>query len=76
MKRLNKFSSFQIHSHDTVNIKGGMSNYCEWYILQRAGKAISPGQMAKAMELDQIVATDGEAAALTQGGAEFIAHWS
>ncbi len=70
---MSKLKNFKANEINAANIKGG--NFCEWYINQRTseGKTIASGQLNKAMELDAILATEGEAAAMAQGGAEFIA---
>jgi len=76
MSKLSKFKGQAVSLNVSINIKGGV--FCEWYINQRTseGKKTNDGQMKQAMDLDAIVATDGEAAAMAQGGAEFMARWS
>lgn len=75
MKNINQFANYRINLQKSAVIKGG-TNFCEWYITQRQGKNIAPGQMAIAMTLDMIVANEGEAEAMTQGGAAFLAKHS
>jgi hypothetical protein len=76
MSKLQNFKCQEISLNESSNLKGGV--FCEWYINQRtaAGKTVSNGQMMQAMDLDAIVATDGEAAAMAQGGSAFMARWS
>jgi hypothetical protein len=76
MSKLQNFKSQEINLNDAANLKGGI--FCEWYINQRtaAGKKTNNGQMKKAIALDTIYDAQGEAAAMAQGGAAFMARWS
>lgn len=76
MSKLQNFKNQEISLTESSNLKGGV--FCEWYINERAskGKKVNNGQMKQAIALDAIVATDGEAAAMAQGGAAFMARWS
>lgn len=75
MSKLTNFKANELNKNQTFNLKGGV-NFCEWYINQRAEKEIANGQMKKAMDLDAIAATQGEAAAMAQGGTDFLAKHS
>lgn len=76
MQNLRKFKSNELSKNQASSLKGGSTfNFCEWYINQRAGKNVSPGQLNQAMVLDAILAADGYEAALAAGGSEFLEQW-
>jgi hypothetical protein len=76
MKNLKDFQSNEIELNAANNIKGGI--FCEWYINQRtsSGKQVNSGQLAKAMELDNILYTQDMDAALAAGGDKFQAKYA
>jgi hypothetical protein len=73
---LNNFKKFEISKSETVNTKGGI--FCEIYIgyTQTNGESINNGQMQKGMNLDTVLAEEGMSAALSKGGANYIAKYS
>ncbi|NJN78361.1 MAG: hypothetical protein HC803_08575 [Saprospiraceae bacterium] len=74
MNNLTNFKANEISLAAANNVKGG-NNFCEWYINQRTseGKKVNQGQINKAMELDAILYAEGYDAAMSQGGAAFLA---
>lgn len=73
---INSFKQFALSTDESINKKGGV--FCEIYIgyTETNGSTINNGQMQKGILLDSILATQGMAAALQQGGQTYINKYS
>ncbi len=69
---------WKISNQEANNIKGGSTIFCEWYVsyAQANHIRIDPATMSDAMGLDQIVASQGMAAAIKAGGDDFMSTYS
>ena len=75
-KSLNQFKQFELTNSQMETQKGGI--FCELYIgyAEANDKNVNNGQLSKGMELDAIYLVDGMAAALAQGGQNYINKYS
>lgn len=73
---LSEFKQFEISKENSINQKGGV--FCEIYIgyTEANNQSINNGQMQKGINLDNVLATEGMAAALQQGGQNYLNKYS